>query len=130
MNMQILWTLGVVSLLALAGCNKAESPATVQNDVAKATNSAADKDAKAAQKQAETEASANKDVGSAEQKADSQTASAAADTAVTEAEGSNKIALAKCEAMSGDLQQACKEKANAALDMAKAKAKQLKAEHP
>jgi hypothetical protein len=129
MSRQILWALGATALLALAGCNKAESPATVQNDVAKAADSAAEKDAKAAKEQADTQASASKDVGVAEEKADSRTASAAADTAVTEAEGTNKVALAKCEALSGDLQQACKDKANAALDMAKAKAKQMKAEH-
>jgi hypothetical protein len=114
----------------MAGCNKAESPATVQNDVAKATDSAADKDAQAAKKQADTDAAASRDVGSAQQKADSQLAAASADTDVTQAEGNNKIALAKCEMLSGDLQQACKDKANAVLDMAKAKAKELKAEHP
>jgi hypothetical protein len=130
MGKRILSALSATCLLALAGCNKAESPATVQNDVSKAADSAADKNAKAAQKQAETEASASKDVGSAEMKADSQAAAASADTAVTEAEGTNKISLAKCEALSGELQQACKDKAKAALDMAKAKAKELKAEHP
>jgi hypothetical protein len=129
MSKQVLWAVGAVTLLALAGCNKAESPARVQDNVAKAENSAADKDAKAAKKEADTEAAASKDVGAAQEKAGSETASAAADTAVTEAEGNNKVALAKCEALSGDLQQACKDKANAALEMAKAKAKQMKAEH-
>jgi hypothetical protein len=130
MGKRILVAASATCLLALTGCNKAESPATVQNDVSKAADSAADKNAKATQKQAETEASANKDVDSAEKKADSQAAAASADTAVTEAEGTNKISLAKCEALSGGLQQACKDKAKAALDMAKAKAKELKAEHP
>jgi uncharacterized protein with gpF-like domain len=126
---QFLWALSAAGLLVLAGCNKAASPDTVQNDVAKATNSAEEKDAKAAQAQAETEASASKDIQSAEEKANSQTASAAADTGLTEAEGRNKIALANCEALSGDLQQACKDKANAELDMAKANAKRMKADH-
>ena len=130
MNKRVMLALSAVSLLALAGCNKAESPATVQNDVAKATAAAADNNSKAAEKQADVEASADKAVGSAEEKADSKTAAAAADASVTEAEGTNKIALAKCGVLSGDLQQACKDKANAALDMAKAKAKELKAEHP
>lgn len=130
MKRDIIWALAAGTVLALVGCNNAKSPASVQNDVAKASDSAAEKDAKAAKKEADTDASAGKDVGSAEQKADSRTASAAADTAVTEAEGENKVALAKCEALSGDRQQACKDKANAALDMAKAKAKQMKADHP
>jgi hypothetical protein len=77
MSKQVLWALGAVTLWALTGCNKAESPATVQNDVARASDSAAGKDAKAAEKQADTEAAANKDVGSAQEKADAQTTSAA-----------------------------------------------------
>lgn len=85
------------------------SPETLQNDVAKATNSATGKDAKAAQEQAAAEASASKNIQSAPQKANAQTASAAADTALTEAEGRNKIALEQCEALSGDFQQACKD---------------------
>jgi hypothetical protein len=129
MSRQILWTLTAVGLFVLAGCNKAESPQSVQNDIANATNSAAAQDAKAAQKQEDAEASASKDIQSAQEKANSQAASAAADTALTEAEGRNKIALAQCEALSGDLQQACKDKANAELDMAKANTKRMKADH-
>jgi hypothetical protein len=130
MNKPILWALGATGLLVLAGCNKAESPATVQNDVAKASDAAAEKDAKAADKQADVEASAEKEVGTAEQRADSKVAAASADTAVTEAEGVNKITLAKCQALSGDLQKACQDKADAVLEMAKAKAKELRAQHP
>jgi len=44
MSRQILWALGAAGFLVLAGCNKAASPETVQNDVAKATDSAAEKD--------------------------------------------------------------------------------------
>ena len=130
MSREILWALSAAGLLALGGCNKAASPETVQSDVAKASNSAEEKDAKAAQEQANTEASASKDIQSAQEKANAQAASAAADTALTEAEGRNKIALAQCEALSGDLQQACKDKANAELDLAKANAKRMKADRP
>ncbi|MGH8137552.1 MAG: hypothetical protein ACREVV_05065 [Steroidobacteraceae bacterium] len=117
------------ALLAVAGCHKAGSPSKVQSDVSKAENTAAENDAKANQKQADASASANKDVAETEQKQDTKTADAAADAAVTEAEGRNKIALAKCEALSGRSQQACRDTANAALEMAKAKAKTMKAEH-
>src|ERR1700733_4285232 len=102
MSRQIFWALGAVGLLALAGCNKAASPETVQNDVAKAADSAAQKDAKAAQEQVSTEASASQDIQSAQEKANSQTAVAAANTGLTEAEGKNKVALAQCEALAGD----------------------------
>jgi hypothetical protein len=117
-----------VALLGVAGCNKAASPAKVDNDVAKAADSAGAQDEKAAQKQAETDASVNKDVARAEDKADTRTASAAADTALTQAEGDNKVALAKCEALQGDARKACKDQADAALDMAKARAKAMKAD--
>ena len=52
---------------------------------------------------------------------------AVADSAVTEAEGETKIALAKCQALEGDAQKACKDQANAHLDAVKAKAKAAKA---
>jgi hypothetical protein len=48
------------------------------------------------------------------------------DSAVTEAEGETKIALAKCEALEGDAQKACKDTANAHLDAVKEKAKAAK----
>jgi hypothetical protein len=111
MKTTLLYTLAATSLLMLAACNKAESPAAVQNDVAKAADSAAQKDAKA------------------DDKAATQSADAAGDAAVTDAEGNNKVALAKCEALAGDAQAACKDKANAELDMAKAKVKAMKADH-
>ncbi len=111
MKSALLYSLAATSLLMLAACNKAESPAAVQNDVAKAADSAAQKDAKA------------------DDKAVAQTVDAAGDAAVTEAEGNNKVALAKCASLSGDAQQACKDKANAELDLAKAKVKAMKADH-
>jgi hypothetical protein len=39
------------------------------------------------------------------------------------AEGENKIALAKCEALAGDAQKACKDQANAELKLVKERAK-------
>jgi vacuolar-type H+-ATPase subunit H len=122
-----IWVAGAAALLILAGCNKAQSPEKVQNDVTNAANSAAENDAKAAQQQANAESSATNDVEGAKDKADAKVTSAAADAALTEAEGKNKVALAQCEALSGDLQQACKDKANADLDVAKANVKRMKA---
>jgi hypothetical protein len=127
MKMTVVWAAAAAAMLGVSGCNKAESPAKVDSDVAKAADTAADKDVKADQKEAKAEASANADVAKEQEKADAKTADAAADTAVTQAEGDNKVALEKCEALSGDAQKSCKDEANAALDEAKARAKAMKA---
>jgi hypothetical protein len=118
-----------IVLLALGGCNKAQSPAEVQRDVASAANSAAQNNTQASEKQADVSASANKDLSEARQIADTKTADASADAAVTRAEGDHKVAIAKCESMSGDAQKACKDEADATLEMVKAKAKATKADH-
>ena len=129
MKQPILVALSAIALLALAGCNKAESPAKVDSDVAKAAQSAAENDIKAEAKEDKVESGAREDVAAAEQKAIAQNTDASADADVTRAEGVNKVTIEKCEVLSGDLQRACKDKANAALDMAKANAKALKASH-
>lgn len=124
------WPAGMaMALLALGGCNKAQSPAEVQRDVASAAKSAAENNTQANEKQADVAASVNKDLGAATQNADTKTADASADAAVTRAEGNHKVATAKCESMAGDAQKACKDEADAALEMAKAKAKATKADH-
>ena len=124
------WLTGAtVALLALGGCNKAQSPADVQHDVTSAANTAAEKNAQAGEKQAAVATTVNKDVGEAAQKAEATTADAAADAAVTQAEGRHNVATAKCESLAGDAQKACKDVADAALEMAKAKANAEKADH-
>jgi hypothetical protein len=129
MQARTLWTLTAIAMLGLAGCNKAEPPATVQEDVAKATDKAADSDAKASDKLASADATANKDVANAEAKADSKTTDAAGDAVITQAEGDRKVALAKCEALSGTAQKDCKKAADDQLDAVKAKVKNLKDNH-
>lgn len=128
MRVTVICTLTAAALLALAGCNKAEAPAKVDSDVAKAADTAADKDVKANESEAKVNQSADGDVAKAQGKADDKTVAAAADTAVTQAQGDNKVARAKCEALSGDAQKACKDQADAALDQAKARAKAMKAD--
>jgi len=108
------------ALLALSACNKADSPDKVQADVAKAQSDAAEQNAKADAKVQQVEAEAAKDRADAVAKV--------VDSAVTQAQGDTKIALAKCEALQGDAQQACKDKANAHLDAVNAKAKAAKAD--
>jgi hypothetical protein len=119
----------LIAVLMLTGCNQAKSPEKVQSDVAHA-DASADKDTgKAEDRQARVDASENNKESVATDRAENAKADAAADTMVTEAQGVNKVALAKCEALSGDAQSACKDQANAALEMAKANAKGMKAAH-
>ena len=117
-----------VALLALSGCNKAESPDKVSSDVAKATASAEKKDERAEQQAEKTDATVTNDLSKDVDKANDKEVRSAADDAVTQAEGENKIALAKCGALAGDAQKACKDQANAELDMVKQRAKALKSD--
>lgn len=117
-----------VAALTVAGCNRASTPAAVDNDVAKASNDAAKDNSKAMQSQAKTDASANAEVAKADEKADEKKADSAYDVAVTEAEGAHKVAIEKCDALSGDAQKACKDQADAKLELSKANAKAEKAD--
>ena len=114
------------ALLCLSACNKAESPEKVQADVAKAQSTAVEENAKADEKVKQVEAEAAKDREDALVKGADKSVGAIADSAVTEAEGETKIALAKCQALEGDAQKACKDEANAHMDTVKAKAKAAK----
>lgn len=116
------------AILGLSACNKADSPDKVQSDVAKAQSDAAEENAKAQEKQKQVEAEAAKDRADAQAKAADKSVDAVVDTAVTEAQGETKVALAKCEALEGDAQKACKDKANAHMDAVKEKAKAAKAD--
>lgn len=115
-------------MLALTGCNKAESPDKVAKDVANATAAAEKKDERAQEKDAKADAAAQNDIATGLNKAASTEANAAADDAVTQAEGDNKIARAKCEALSGDAQKSCKDEADARLDQVKQRAKAMKSD--
>ncbi len=128
MRVVTFWTAAMAAMLALSGCNKAQSPEKVQSDVAKATASAERKDERAAEREAKTDANVTNDIVNDVDKANAKEVAAAADDAVTQAEGENKIALAKCEALAGDAQKACKDQANAHLQLVKDRAKALKSD--
>lgn len=128
MRANLLWTAALAAVLVLAGCNKAAAPDKVDSDVAKATASAETKDERAQEKEARTDAAITNDLSNDVDKANAQAVRAAADDAVTQAEGENKIALAKCEALAGAAQKACKDQANAQLDQVKQRAKALKSD--
>ena len=122
----LLVTATVAALLALGGCNKAESPDKVASDVAKATAAAEKKDERTEQQAEKTDSTVTNDLAKDVDKANDKEVRTAADDAVTQAQGENKIALAKCEALAGDAQKQCKDQANAELDMVKQRAKALK----
>ena len=116
------------ALLGLAACNKADSPEKVQTDVAKANSDAVADNAKADENVKQVEAQAAKDRADADAKAADKSVGAIVDSAVVQAQGDTKIALAKCEALGGDAQKACKDKANAHMDAVNAKAKVAKSD--
>ncbi len=115
------------TFLCLSACSRAKAPEDVQADVAKAQSNAVEANAKADEKVKQIEANVVQDRQDALAKVADNNIDAVADSAVTEAEGETKIALAKCQALEGDAQKACKDQANAHLDAVKAKAKAAKA---
>jgi hypothetical protein len=127
MRLALTCALFASALLGLSACNKAESPDKVQADVAKAKSDAVAENTKADEKVKQVEAEAAKDQADAAVKAADKSVGAVVDSAVTQAEGDTKVALAKCEALEGDAQKACKDKANAHMDAVTAKAKAAKA---
>ncbi len=116
------------ALIGLSACNKAESPEKVQADVAKAQSDAVEANAKADEKVKQVEAGAAKDRADAEAKVADKSVGALVDSAVTQTEGETKIALAKCEALEGDAQKTCNDKANAHMQAVRAKAKAAKSD--
>lgn len=121
------FALALCATMLLGGCNNAKSPSTVAKDVNSATQSAEEKTAKAEERAEDKVASADKDVRSEQRDEQHVAAVQGEDVAETRAKGQRDIALAKCEALSGDRQQACKDQANATYDMAVAQAKQDRA---
>src|SRR4051812_14574352 len=123
------WVVALAGL-ALAACNKTESPAEVQHDVTTAqaegqkdvadAQSDARKDvadqqedlAKAAQDNDSNDvADQSKDVNKAEAKGEYK-------VAVAQAEATHKVAVEKCEALKGTAQKDCKDRADSDLDRA------------
>jgi hypothetical protein len=119
--------LALCAAMIVGGCNNAKSPSTVAKDVNSASQKANEDAAKAEQRAEEKVASADKDVQNDQRNEQHVAAVQEEDVSKTEAEGRRNIALAKCESLSGAQQQACKDHANAAYDLAVAQAKQERA---
>ena len=111
------------TVFLVAGCNNAKSPEAVANNVATAEQ-------KASTEVAKSEKDASKDIGKAAENVDdkltdlnSAAAKDASSIAIAKADGALKVALAKCAAVSGDVQRLCKDQADADYNAAKANAK-------
>jgi hypothetical protein len=114
---------GLMALGALGGCNNAKSPDAVSGDVASAQQTANENVADAQKDAAKDNADAL--AKSADQNKDTieTEAKGAYDVAVARAGGDHKVALQKCEALAGDAQKNCKDRADADYDAAKANSK-------
>lgn len=129
-----IFTILAAAVFALAGCNRAESPAQVQQDVANAqaegqrdiTDAQADTQEELADAQRDaTEGALDNDadqVADAAQDARETQAEGEFKVAVAQAEADHRIAIEKCEALSGDAQADCKDRADQALENAKRQA--------
>ena len=130
-------TLGalVAATFALTACNKSETQAEVQHDVAKAEAEGQRDVADARADAKEDNADANKDVADATADHDAddvaeqaQDANATADKGnskimIAQAESAHKVAVEKCESLTGAPQKECKDDADETLDQAKESAK-------
>ena len=125
----------VAAAFALTACNKSETPAEVQHDVAAAQAEAQRDVADATADAKEANADADKNVADAiaDNDADdvAEQARDANETAdkgnerimIAKAEAAHKVAVEKCEALTGAPQEECKDDAEKTLDQAKEAAK-------
>jgi nitrogen regulatory protein PII len=120
---------------ALAACNKSETPAEVQHDVAtaQADGQRDVADARADAKEAQADADKNVAEAVADNDADNVADQAhdANETAdkgnsrimIAQAEATHKVTVEKCDALSGAAQEECKDDADKTLEQAKEAAK-------
>lgn len=117
----------ICALAALTACNKRESAAEVNSDVAKAQASKAEEVGEAIKDQSEVVADTSAAAVSADPDdrgdAIEDRAEAAYNVSVTRAEGDRKIAKQACDALTSNAQPACNKSADATFESAKAQAK-------
>lgn len=125
----------VAAAFALTACNKSETPAEVQHDVAtaQADGQRDVADARADAKEASADADKNVADAVADNDADdvaaqAQDANEAADKGsskimIAQAEAAHKVTVEKCDVLTGAAQKECKDDADKTLDQAKQAAK-------
>jgi hypothetical protein len=125
MHKSTLLLAAVLASSALAGCNNAKSPDAVAKDVADARAKRDSEVASAKQEAAKSEGKAESKVDDKTADLNNANAKGAYDVAMAQADGDHKVALQRCDSISGDSQKACKDRADAQYDLAKANAKAM-----
>jgi len=115
--------MALIAMFAVVGCSRAESPAEVRHDVNQAKTDADKKVADARRDQADTTTKQMNGITNDANDATREEQKKAYDVAIAKAEGDAKVAKEACEGMNGDAQKACKDKADANLELAKSNAK-------
>jgi hypothetical protein len=125
----------VAAAFALSACNKSETPAEVQQDVAKAEAEGQRDVADASADAKEANAAADKNVADAIADHDAEDVAEQAHDAnetadegkakirIAQAEAAHKVAVEKCDALTGAQQKECKDDADETLDQAREAAK-------
>jgi hypothetical protein len=112
---------GLAVLLLVTGCNRAETPAEVRQDVAEAHR-------EGAEQVAEARADLAQDRADAGQAFNESTAENRYVLQLAKADADRKVALEQCEALSGSPQEACKELAEEKHELRMAEAERLREE--
>jgi uncharacterized lipoprotein YajG len=128
MKIRSMTVAAVLATCLLAGCNHAKTAAQVAKDTDAAEQKAVESVANAEQKADARVTDAAQ--GVAKDQNDLAHVASVQDQKVanTAAEGMHKIALAQCESVSGTAQKSCRDQADADYELAKARAKLVRAE--
>jgi hypothetical protein len=110
MNISKLVVLTLVSVLSLAACERKESLAETQKDVAEAAREGVKDINEARQDVAQSAAAGSEDVAEAKD-----------DLALTAAKAAYNVDIERCEGQTGNARDSCKNTAQAALDAAQAR---------
>jgi hypothetical protein len=122
--MQINTTLGMVAALALiAGCHRGKAPQATTQDIEVAQQEAQQEVAQARVEASKDIKSVAKVAGSSSKEVVEAKVTGSYDVAMVKADGDHKIATEKCLTLQVDMQQACKNQADADYETAKASAK-------
>ena len=111
---------------AAAACNRANPPATVQRDVAKAEAARTENVSEARKEGAQAIQLEKQDVTAERRDVRDARATKNYEVALAKAEGDYQVATASCDSLSGSTQVNCKDRAEAALKSDTARAESLK----
>jgi hypothetical protein len=116
-------TPGIVALLYLVGCNSAQSPQTIANDIAAAAPTADAKLTDARDVAAKANARMRGKIDHQARELNNAEAKGAYDIAVSRADGIHTVALEQCWELAGNARKPCKAEADTQYEVAKTDAK-------